>query len=88
MRKKTLTYEERLNGALAEAAAAESVVTTIAEDLEKAASDKQAIATEIAYEIDRLNEQVDRLAELRDETERYVRASLSKATKIRALVSA
>lgn len=87
-RKKTLTFQERLSGAYATAAAAESVITTIAEDLESAAADKQAIASEIGFEIDRLNEAIDNLAALRNEAEGAVRTALSKATKIRALMSA
>lgn len=89
LKKKTApSFEDRLGSALAEAAAAESIVTNIADDLELAARSKREIATDITFEIDRLGELIDHLTVLRQQSEEEARLSETKANKFRALVSA
>lgn len=88
LKKKNVSFEDRLDKAHTAAAKAVSVVETIALDLEIAVADKQALVQEIDVETTRLYNAIDTLTDLRYEALVAIDTNTVKADNIRALVSA
>jgi len=86
MKKKQPTFEEQLNAAHAQAAAALSVFHDVISDLEDAAADKRRIADEIRDELVKLRELVVHYGDLHNEAVKSEAEHLAKADSIRALV--
>ena len=87
MKKKTEpSFEERLNAASAQAAAATSVFDRVAADLEKAGQEKEILAQDIRNEVARLLALVDEYVALEDEALQAAASNYDKAMSVRALV--
>lgn len=81
-----LTFEERLNAASAQTAAALSVFEVAASDLEKAADEREVVAQELAKKQIELTSEAYRLFELEAEALDSSEANRNTANKIRAFV--